>query len=114
MVEERWLPVIYKGIPFPGYEVSDLGRVRSHRRWLGSKSENKSQVRILKATIRSGGRHAAHHGYFYVGLRRNGKRYYIDVHRLVLEAFIEPCPDGMQARHGPNGRFDNSVDNLCY
>jgi hypothetical protein len=29
------------------------------------------------------------------------------VHRLVLEAFAGPCPDGMECLHGPGGPLDN-------
>ena len=55
------------------------------------------------------------HGYLYVtlcsGKGPRGKAHY--VHRLVLEAFIGPCPDGMEACHYPDGDPGNChVDNL--
>lgn len=31
-----------------------------------------------------------------------------------MVAWIGPCPEGQQIRHGPNGVTDNSVSNLCY
>lgn len=34
------------------------------------------------------------------------------VHRLVLEAFVGPCPEGMQACHNNGIRDDNRVENL--
>jgi hypothetical protein len=36
------------------------------------------------------------------------------IHKLVAEAFIGPCPEGQEVRHGPKGYADNSVGNLCY
>lgn len=36
------------------------------------------------------------------------------VHVLVAAAFLGPRPDGMDIRHGPGGRLDNSPENLCY
>lgn len=41
-------------------------------------------------------------GYMKVTLRRGGKNHYPCVHRLVLEAFVGPCPPGMQACHFPD------------
>ena len=33
-------------------------------------------------------------------------------HRLVLEAFVGPCPSGMEACHNDNNPNNNSVENL--
>lgn len=33
-------------------------------------------------------------------------------HRLVLEAFVGPCPDGMEACHNNGDRTDNRIENL--
>ena len=108
MTRERWLPVVYKGVLYPGYEVSDLGRVRSHWRNAGQKSIlQDTPVRILRQYPR-------HDGYMMVRLRRNGKHYSIKIHKMVLEAFVGPCPSGLEARHGPNGNLDNSLVNLSY
>jgi hypothetical protein len=53
--------------------------------------------------------------YLVVGLSRNGvqKRRY--VHQLVMEAFIGPCPPGMQVchTHDPNPQ-NNRLGNLRY
>lgn len=52
-------------------------------------------------------------GYLRVSLYRRGqKRITRYVHRLVLLAFVGPCPDGMEACHGIGGSKDNRVDNL--
>lgn len=104
---EEWRPVVgFEGL----YEVSDLGRIRS-------------LDRVITIPSRWGGTHAIPHrgrvlslnlnksGYLYVHLgRRNARR----VHRLVAEAFLDPCPAGMEVRHGPGGKTDNRAANLSY
>lgn len=54
------------------------------------------------------------HGYLYVNLRKNGKRYVKYIHRLLLEHFVIPCPDGMECRHLDNNKLNNSLNNLCW
>lgn len=34
------------------------------------------------------------------------------VHRLVLEAFVGPCPEGMEGCHGDGDPTNNSLGNL--
>jgi hypothetical protein len=34
------------------------------------------------------------------------------IHRLVLETFVGPCPDGMEACHANGNRLDNRLENL--
>lgn len=108
-MSEQWRPVVgYEGF----YEVSDHGRVRSvprgvwkRSRW-GSMAWYEVPVRQLRLTPLD--------GYRVVGLRRNdatGQRQK-KVHRLVLEAFVGPCPDGMEACHWNGDRADNRIVNL--
>jgi HNH endonuclease/NUMOD4 motif-containing protein len=102
-VQERWLPVVgYEGL----YEVSDRGHVRgldrmvrTGSRW-GTESQRMQRGRILAFGSRG-------YGYWFVHLSRAGKASAFYVHRLVLEAFVGPCPEGMEALHGPGGRRDN-------
>lgn len=101
---EQWLPVVgWEGF----YEVSDLGRIRS----------------VARIVIRSDGRkrtvyakdlqpHTTRYGYRVAGLYRGNKGTNAPVHRLVLEAFVGPCPDGMEACHGNGVRDDNRLENL--
>lgn len=50
--------------------------------------------------------------YWRVGLRKNDRRHYFSVHRLVAETFI-PNPDNLpQVDHINNNRMDNRVANL--
>ena len=53
-------------------------------------------------------------GYAQVALRRNGKLRSYRVHRLVLEAFVGPCPDGQECRHKNGVSTDNRLENLCW
>lgn len=86
---EAWKPVVGRLIP---YEISDLGRVRNRN------------GRILKPTP------AGPVGKKYLRVRVAGKDRY--VHRLVLEAFVGPCPPGMETCHNNGDRFDNRLENL--
>lgn len=91
---EEWKPVVgYEGL----YEVSNLGGLRSLRkRWLGSlRPWNKD-------------------GYCWFRLFKNGKKLSTGVHRLVLMAFVGPCPDGYQSAHLDGNRSNNCVSNLAW
>lgn len=81
---------------FPNYSITKGGSVYSHilNRWLkSSKRQN---------------------GYLQIELYQNGKRFGKKIHRLVLETFIGPCPQGMETRHLNNCRTDNRLKNLCW
>jgi hypothetical protein len=54
------------------------------------------------------------YGHLGVHLSKKGVKTLVYVHQLVAAAWIGPCPDGQQVRHGPAGHLDNSVSNLCY
>ncbi len=97
---ERWQPVSgYEDL----YEVSNLGNVRSLYR---------SRRRRLRGDLLTPGLSC---GKLTVGLYKDRKRTTHLVHRLVLEAFDKPCPDGQEARHGPGGPLDNRwPENLCW
>ncbi len=45
--------------------------------------------------------------------RYYGMRQFI-VHRLVLETFFGPCPEGMEARHKDGNPANNAVGNLAW
>ena len=88
---EKWLPVVgYEGL----YEVSWSGRVRNAR-----------TGRVLSPTRNTT-------GYLKVALHAAGRRRDSLVHRLVLEAFEGPCPEGMEACHENGDPHDNVWDNL--
>jgi hypothetical protein len=79
---------------WPGYQVSNMGRVRSYYRDLKP---------ILKKST----------GYVAVTLHGAGKRKSQElIHRLVLEAFAGPCPEGMEGCHNNGNRADPRLENL--
>jgi hypothetical protein len=99
-VIEEW-----RAIPgFPGYEVSDLGRVRSWKRF-GGFGKLPTEPKPVVGSI-----HKA--GYPQVNLTVDGKKRYAFVHRLVLETFVGPCPVGMECAHLNGVRSDARLSNL--
>lgn len=103
MIEtELWVPV-----PFDGfcnhYEVSTLGRIRRRTRaYTGSPIG----FLLTPKQRKSCG------GHFQVALCSGGTVKDFYVHRLVLTAFVGPCPDGMQACHNDGNPANNALSNL--
>lgn len=98
----------YEGL----YEVSDLGRVRSHDRMvhLGGVGNGGSFLkpgRILKPI-------PARWGRLQVRLCANGEQRPYQVHRLVMAAFVGPCPDGLRVLHWDDDPDNNQLSNLRY
>lgn len=97
----EWRPVVgYEGI----YEVSSDGRVRSIPR------RGKTRGKLLRPQVRK--QRAA--GHLLLKLRRDGVQKTKTVHQIVAEAFLGPCPDGMQIRHLDGNPANNDVTNLVY
>lgn len=101
-MKERWRPID----GFSGYEVSDLGRLRSYH-VQGSTTMVLSEPHVLNQHLES-------NGYLVVIMYRNQKRHTKRVHRLVLTVFVGPCPPKWEACHGPGGKLDNSLKNLSW
>lgn len=96
---DRWRPVVgYEGM----YEISDTGRVRSLDRVLSDGRRWKAREINPKP---SGG------GHLHVRLCADAHKW-LFVHRLVLEAFVGPCPEGMECAHNNGDPSDNSLANL--
>lgn len=88
---EAWRPVYsLEGL----YEVSSYGRVRNSKHALMAQYPT--------------------HGYLKVVLTKNSIRKNYRVHRLVLEAFVCPRPNGMMCRHLDGDRQNNRLDNLAW
>ena len=99
--------VIYKEIGgFDGaYRIGSDGSIWT--RWsLGGRRRKLSQTwRLLKAS-------SDKDGYLQVGLYLNGFQRVGKVHRLVLESFVGPCPNGYTTRHLNGNPSDNRLCNL--
>ena len=88
---EEWRPAA----GFPSYLVSNWGRVASI-----------VNTPIIMKPGRDG------RGYATVVLSGRPKARTVRVHRLVLSAFVGPCPEGMEACHWDGNRMNNHIDNL--
>lgn len=89
---EQWKDVIgFEGL----YEVSNHGQIRS-----------KITKKIKKQTIDKKTNR------FYLGLWVNNKQKIVKPHRLVLEAFVGKCPNGMEGCHNDGNPFNNHLFNL--
>ena len=51
-------------------------------------------------------------GYQLINLKTALGRRTIRIHRLVLETYVGPCPEGMEACHNNGDSFDNRLENL--
>lgn len=82
----------YEGL----YQVSNYGRVKSLRF---------GKEKILKARDEG-------HGYFQVGLFKDGKQVFKRVHRLVAEAFLPNPNNYKEINHKDEDKSSNIVENL--
>lgn len=101
--------VNYKPIKdYPGYRVGDDGTVWSCLKRKGIKPAvigtvwKKRKARLDQNKI-----------YLKVGLYKNGVCKHFLIQRLILEAFVGQCPEGMEACHFPNrDPTNNNLSNL--
>lgn len=103
---EEWKPVVgYEA----SYEVSNRGRVRSVERVVMRSNglPQRWRERILRL-----GPHKA--GYLQVSLWFGGVERKRMVHRLVMEAFVGPCPEEHEVCHGDGDPKNNCIENLRY
>lgn len=97
---ERWLPVVgFEDV----YSVSTLGRVRRDLAVPGA-----VVGRILRPQV------CSKYGHLMVHLSHHGELTPSLVHRLVLAAFVGPCPDGCETRHLNGKAGENHLENLSY
>lgn len=93
------------------YAVSNLGRVYAHPKKVkkpsGKKMVEQSYAGKMLATYPRG-----RDGYLAVRVGYGGEKFSWAVHRLVLLAFVGPCPDGMEACHNDGDETNNHLSNL--
>lgn len=86
---EIWKPAV----GHVGYDVSNLGRVRSRLR---------KELLIMRPAL--------NRGYPAVSLQGTTRK----VHALVAEAFIGPRPEGQEVRHRDGNKLNPALANLRY
>lgn len=104
---EQWMPVVgYRDL----YEVSNMGRVRSLERleFVREGFIRRRAAKLLKERF-----DLTSAGYSYVNLSKGGKAKKVNVHVLVLEAFVSLRPSPKhQACHNNGNRADARLENL--
>lgn len=98
MVDEKWLPVD----GFKGYEVSNLGNVRSY--WGFGTQGLRSEPRLMRPVKRA-------QGYLWVNLGRGRQR---AVHSLVTAAFLGARPADKECRHLDGNKLNCQLSNLAH
>lgn len=79
------------------YQVSNLGRIKSFKR---------KEPRIFSRKLGAERRHLV------ISLLKNGLKLQKLIHRIVLETFIGPCPENMEACHNDGNPLNNKLNNL--
>lgn len=102
---EVWRDVVgFEGL----YKVSSHGRVKSLERHQSRSREGMSYSYLVPEKILSTYK-GNKSGHLQVDL---GKGHRVSVHRLVLEAFVGPCPKGMICCHEDGNPSNNFLGNL--
>ena len=109
-MEEIWKDIPgYEGL----YQVSNLGRVKSLPRVVLRRMKNgKVHPRRIHEKLLVPARQ--YRGHQQVCLCKEGIENHQFVHRLVLLAFVGPCPEGMEVCHNDSDPTNNRLDNLRY
>ncbi len=98
MIKEEWRPII--GFE-EHYEISSFGRIQTIKsRW--------KTYRLMKLDT------SCKKGHLAIKLMKNGKSSRHWVHRLVLQTFVGPCPEGMECRHFDGDPTNNQLSNLIW
>lgn len=102
MTDEVWKDIL----GFDGYQISNLGRVRSCRK--GSrKGVREGAWRIVAPRLGRSGH------YLMVQLYdKQQKQRVFTLHRLLYSVFVSPIPAGMVVDHIDRNKLNNSLDNL--
>lgn len=88
---------IWKNIDdFSKYQISNQGQIKVRLTW---------DFRLLKSG-------KTKEGYSRIMLYRNNRCYCKLIHRLVLEAFVGKCPEGLEANHKDGVKANNHINNL--
>lgn len=102
MVHEKWKDIQ----DFPGYQVSNTGKVRTNRNSGFGANSFKTTYKVMKPTINR-------KGYEQVNLWKDGKPFRRMVHRLVLIAFgRRKNIKNLEVDHKDTNKRNNHISNL--
>ena len=103
----------WKDIPtIPGYKASHLGRIHSFWKTVGGGSNRKRVLVQSPKIIKQG---VSARGYLVIrATDLSGRSRNFQVHRLVLEAFVGPCPENHEGCHKDGNRLNPRLDNLYW
>lgn len=104
-MSEEW-----RDIPgFPGYKASDMGRIASCKKFISG------SVRwIITSEIQRILAGAVDQGYRFYSLSCGKCQTVMRAYRLVMLAFVGPCPDGLEVCHNNGKKHDCRLSNLRY
>jgi hypothetical protein len=100
-LEEIWKPIH----DFPGYDISDHGRVRSY--WKKQGRNRSSLDNTPQKVFNPGGKRYPH-----VTLTRDGQKFCFNIHRLVLLVFVGQAPPDNECRHLDGNSYRPELTNL--
>ncbi len=100
---ETWISIS----GFDNYQISDKGRVRSINRFIECSN---GVIRCYQSKVLKG--YLDKDGYLEVKLCNINGRKTKKIHRLVLEAFIGVCPQGLECLHLDHNPRNNALLNL--
>lgn len=100
---ERWVDI--QGLE--GYQISDLGRMRSLDRTITYSNGREVYYEGKLLTYATSCRR-----YYRETISVNGTKFYVAPHRLVYEHFIGEIPKDKVTNHKNFNRYDNRVGNL--
>ncbi len=108
---EIWKEVEYKGI---AYIVSDMGAVKTPARpHTYTRVRNGKRQQITRTRAPQHYTPQQHHtGYREIGLRQNGIKVRVMVHRLIALAFVPGYARGLTVNHINGVKHDNRASNL--
>lgn len=108
MSESEWNPV-------PELDNVEISRAGGVRCFWNIAYTHQGSVKVPTETPRTVNQHLGSTGYFYVAITTAPKvhRHYY-VHRMVLAAFVGPCPENHEGCHRNGNRTDNRAENLYW
>lgn len=108
-LKELWKDIEgYEGL----YQVSNLGRIKSLVRVRNNYDINTTLFTKIVVPEKIRKLQLTKDGYYRVGLTKNKKQTYFQVHRLVAKAFIPNPENKPQVNHKDENKLNNRIDNL--